>query len=173
MKNKHQKIGLGGSCHWCTEAIFESLNGINEVQQGWIASTNENESLSEAILIDFDENAISLKTLIEIHLNTHSCTSNHSMREKYRSAVYCFNQEQLNKSEQIIKNLQKDFNGQIITKVLFFHSFKLNIEVQLNYYYKNPEKPFCKNIVDPKLKKLLNQFSAFVNTEKLNRLHKN
>tara|TARA_R110000850_G_scaffold276645_3_gene419381 strand:- start:6575 stop:7090 length:516 start_codon:yes stop_codon:yes gene_type:complete len=170
LKNKHHKIGFGGSCHWCTEAIFQSLIGINKVEQGWIASTNENKSLSEAILIDFNENSISLETLIEIHLHTHSCTSNHSMREKYRSAIYYFNEEQQVKSEKIIKILQKDFKAQIITQVLPFHSFQLNIKEQLNYYYKDPEKPFCKNIVNPKLKKLLNQFSSFVNTEKLNKL---
>lgn len=123
MKNKPQKIGLGGSCHWCTEAIFQSLSGINEVQQGWIASVNENESFSEAILIDFDEITISLETLIEIHLHTHSCTSNHSMRKKYRSAIYCFDEKQQINSEQIIKNLQKDFNGPIITQILPFQAF--------------------------------------------------
>lgn len=165
-----EKVGIGGSCHWCTEAIFQSLVGITKVEQGWIASTNENKSLSEAILIDFNENSISLETLIEIHLHTHSCTSNHSMRKKYRSAIYYFNEKQQVKSEKIIKVLQKDFEAQIITQVLPFHSFQLNIVEQLNYYYKDPEKPFCKNIVDPKLKKLLNQFSSFVNTEKLNKL---
>lgn len=170
MKNKPQKIGLGGSCHWCTEAVFQSLIGINKVQQGWIASVNENEIFSEAILIDFYEISISLETLIEIHLHTHSCTSNHSMRKKYRSAIYYFDEKQQINSEQIIKDLQKDFELPIITQVLPFHTFKLNSEEQLNYYYKNPEKPFCKNIVDPKLKKLLNQFTQFVNTEKLNKL---
>ena len=165
-----EKVGIGGSCHWCTEAIFQSLVGITKVEQGWIASANENKSLSEAILIYFNENSISLETLIEIHLHTHSCTSNHSMRKKYRSAIYYFNEKQQVKSEKIIKVLQKDFEAQIITQVLPFHSFQLNIVEQLNYYYKDPEKPFCKNIVDPKLKKLLNQFSSFVNTEKLNKL---
>ena len=170
MKNKPQKIGLGGSCHWCTEAIFQSLIGINEVRQGWISSLNDNAIFSEAITIDFDENIISLAVLIEIHLHTHSCTSNHSMREKYRSAIYYHNEIQRKEIIEILNSLQKDFDETIITQVLSFETFKLNIEEQLNYYYTNPEKPFCKNIVNPKLKKLLNQFSAFVNSEKLNNL---
>lgn len=60
---------------------------------------------------------------------------------------------------------------QLSRKFYHFKLFRLNIVEQLNYYYKDPEKPFCKNIVNPKLKKLLNQFSSFVNTEKLNKLH--
>ena len=36
-----EKIGIGGSCHWCTEAIFQSLIGVEEVLQGWIHSDGE------------------------------------------------------------------------------------------------------------------------------------
>lgn len=76
------KIGLGGSCHWCTEAIFQSLIGVLKVEQGWISSEKGNTSFSEAVIVYFDDSIMSLNTLIEIHLYTHSCTSNHSMREK-------------------------------------------------------------------------------------------
>ena len=82
------KVGLGGGCHWCTEGIFESLIGIKAVKQGWIASIDNNAELSEAIEVSFDPSMISLQTLIEIHLHTHASTSNHTMRQKYRSAIY-------------------------------------------------------------------------------------
>lgn len=161
-----EKIGLGGSCHWCTEAIFQSLIGVNRVEQGWIASVNENESFSEAVIIEYDLNKMSLKTLIEVHLNTHSCTSNHSMREKYRSAIYYFSKEQENKAITILNDLQKEFDNKIITKVLSFRSFEMNKEEQLNYYLKNPEKPFCKNIINPKLKKIMRLFSDTIEFKK-------
>lgn len=161
-----EKIGLGGSCHWCTEAIFQSLVGVNRVEQGWIASVNENESFSEAVIVEYDLNKMSLKTLIEVHLNTHSCTSNHSMREKYRSAIYYFSKEQENKAITILNDLQKEFDNKIITKVLPFRSFEMNKEEQLNYYLKNPEKPFCKKIINPKLKKIMRLFSDTIEFKK-------
>lgn len=161
-----EKIGIGGSCHWCTEAIFQSLVGVNRVEQGWIASVNENESFSEAVIVEYDLNKMSLKTLIEVHLNTHSCTSNHSMREKYRSAIYYFSKEQENKAITILNDLQKEFDNKIITKVLPFRSFEMNKEEQLNYYLKNPEKPFCKNIINPKLKKIMRLFSDTIEFKK-------
>ncbi|KIX21495.1 peptide methionine sulfoxide reductase [Flavobacterium sp. 316] len=161
-----EKIGFGGSCHWCTEAIFQSLIGVNRVEQGWIASVNENESFSEAVIVEYDLNKMSLKTLIEVHLNTHSCTSNHSMREKYRSAIYYFSKEQENKAITILNDLQKEFDNKIITKVLPFRSFEMNKEEQLNYYLKNPEKPFCKNIINPKLKKIMRLFSDTIEFKK-------
>lgn len=153
-----QKIGFGGSCHWCTEAIFCSLKGVSSVEQGWIASDGENTAPSEAVIVHFDPGDINLETLISIHLHTHSCTAEHAMRSKYRSAVYTFNEEQAKEGEQAIKDLWADFEQPIITKVLPFQSFKVNEEHYLDYYYKDPSKPFCQNIVNPKLKELLNRF---------------
>ena len=123
-----EKIGLGGSCHWCTEAIFQSLLGVDKVYQGWISS-NESPELSEAVVVHFDPQRISLNVLIEIHLHTHSCTSNHSLRTKYRSAVYCHNPDQKAACSEILLNLQRDFEKEVITKVLTTKEFNLNQEV--------------------------------------------
>jgi peptide-methionine (S)-S-oxide reductase len=160
------KIGFGGSCHWCTEAIFRSLRGIGEVAQGWIGSDGENTEPSEAVIVHFDVTHISLATLLAIHLHTHSCTSQHGMRTKYRSAVYAFDSKQAQAAKNIIEYLQKDFPKPIITQVLQFRDFKLNEEVYLDYYYKDPEKPFCQNVVNPKLKGLLKQFAQHISPER-------
>lgn len=162
-----EQIGFGGSCHWCTEAIFLSLNGVTEVQQGWISSKKKYESLSEAVIIKYDAEKISLETLVSIHLYTHSATSNHSMRSKYRSAIYTFNLKQEDLSREAISKLQAEFDLPIITLVIPFVAFKLNKEEYLNYYYSDPTKAFCQNIVNPKLKILLERFSKSVNYNKV------
>ena len=139
---KIDRIGLGGGCHWCTEAVFQSLKGVVRVEQGWISASGVVE-FSEAILVYFKPEKISIKDLIEIHLRTHKSTSSHSMRSKYRSAVYVFNSKQLLESEQILRLLQKEFEENIITKVYGFEEFKMSPEPYQNYYKKNPEKPSC------------------------------
>ncbi len=164
------KLGLGGSCHWCTEAIFSSLKGIEKVEQGWIASNGVFNILSEAIIVTYDEQQINLKSLIEIHLHTHQSTKIHSMRGKYRSAVYTFSIEDYQNATLIFSELQSEFEEKIITQVLPFETFKLNIEDQLNYYFKNPEKPFCETYINPKLKYILQKFTKQVDTEKLKHL---
>ncbi|WP_439131427.1 peptide-methionine (S)-S-oxide reductase [Polaribacter sp.] len=153
------KIALGGGCHWCTEAVFQSLHGVEKVNQGWIASTEKNNTFSEAVIVHFNESKINLKSLIEIHLATHKSTSNHSMRNKYRSAIYYFNSNQKMESEQILKALQLNFSDKIITQILPFEAFKPSSEEFQNYYQKNPKKPFCKKYINPKLNLLTQKFS--------------
>jgi len=160
--NTLTKIGLGGGCHWCTEAVFLSLKGIQSVQQGWIASKMPHESFSEAVIIEYNAHEITLEDLISIHLHTHKSTSNHSMREKYRSAIYYFSPEDEQSIKTVLNNLQIDFESKIITKTLPFSSFKPSLEEHQNYYYKNPEKPFCKTYIHPKLSLLLKRFSIYV-----------
>ncbi|NNE03772.1 MAG: peptide methionine sulfoxide reductase [Eudoraea sp.] len=166
VSEQNYKIGLGGSCHWCTEAIFQSLLGVTIVEQGWITALSE-PAPSEAIIVTYDSAIIDLHTLIEIHLHTHSCTSAHSMRQKYRSAIYVYSETQKQEAENSIILLQEDFDTPVITKVLLFESFKLNTPEYLNYYFNNPDKPFCKNIINPKLQILLARFMSSLDPNKI------
>lgn len=158
-----ERIGFGGGCHWCTEAIFQSLKGVTKVEQGWIASTPSNDTYSEAVIVHFDENQIDLLTLVQIHLHTHSSTSKHTMRNKYRSAIYSFSNKQSPLLQEMIAILQVDFEELIITKILPFQSFKKNIARYKNYYYSNPQRAFCKTYIQPKLSLLQQNFSQHVN----------
>ena len=158
-----QKVGFGGGCHWCTEAIFDSLKGVSQVEQGWISSTHSNATTpSEAVIVHYDEILISLETLTEIHLHTHNATSTHSFRDKYRSSVYTFDEIQESKAQDVLKNMQKLFEKPLVTKVYPFGTFRLNDEQYLNYYKSNPEKPFCQVRIEPKLKILLEKYQAYL-----------
>ena len=161
--NTYTKIALGGGCHWCTEAVFQALKGVAKVEQGYVASVEENTSFSEAVIIHFNEAVIGLSVLIEIHLHTHKSTSNHSMRDKYRSAIYYFSEVQKKKATDILNGFKNTFEEEIITEVLPFSEFKASREAIQNYYKKNPEKPFCKQFINPKLKLLVNKFSKHLN----------
>lgn len=162
-----EKIGFGGGCHWCTEAVFQSLRGVEKVEQGFVASTDKNDTFSEAVIVHFSANCVTLKDLIEIHLLTHKSTSSHSMRQKYRSAVYTFSDGQITRAKEILQKLQQNFDRPLITKVLPFVIFIPSDEQFVDYYYKNPKKPFCQKYIQPKLQLVLKQFSNVVDFEKL------
>ena len=159
------KIALGGGCHWCTEAVFQSLKGVSKVEQGFVASDGANSAFSEAVIVHYDKHVIRLKDLISIHLLTHESTSQHSMRSKYRSAVYSFDKGSNVRATIVLSELQSDFHEKVITQVLPFMAFKPSDEMFHNYYFSDTEKPFCKTYIAPKLKLLLNQFGAHVTKE--------
>ncbi|WP_298515726.1 peptide-methionine (S)-S-oxide reductase [uncultured Kordia sp.] len=165
-----QKVALGGGCHWCTEAVFQSLIGVQDVAQGWVQSNEENDTFSEAVIVQFDPTIIPLKVLVEIHLHTHKSTVQHSMRKKYRSAIYYYDQPQQQEVSKILAELQANFEEILITQVLPFVSFKASREEITNYYYSNPKKPFCEQFINPKLKLLLREFSEFAAKNKLEHL---
>lgn len=157
-----ESVGLGGSCHWCTEAIFLSLTGVTQVQQGWLSSVDQPDFFSEGVLLHFEPQQITLATLIEIHLYTHSSTAQHSMRHKYRSAIYTSSPQQAALASEAISMLQADFTLPIITEVCAFQAFRENIETYRNYYYQNPQRPFCTNYIHPKLQLLQERFGRHI-----------
>ena len=157
-----QRIAFGGGCHWCTEAIFQQLRGVSQVEQGWVSSTHPQANTpSEAVIVHFDPTTISLDTLTEIHLFTHNATSSHNFRQKYRSAVYTFLDVQEKDAQDILLEKQKLFEKPLVTKVYPCGEFSLNDEKYLDYYKSNPNKPFCQVRIEPKLKVLLERYKDF------------
>ncbi|ALM07437.1 peptide methionine sulfoxide reductase [Sediminicola sp. YIK13] len=162
------KIGFGGGCHWCTEAVFQSLKGVTHVAQGFIAATEPESSYSEAVIVSFNQDELTLKELISVHLHTHNSTADHSFRRKYRSAVYVFDEREISGVRNILRYLQKDFVDPLITQVLLYKDFKASEEQFHNYYYTNPEKPFCETYIAPKLNKINLDFADLIDREKIN-----
>lgn len=162
-----QSLGFGGGCHWCTESVFKVLKGVLHVSQGWISSDKPYREYSEAVITKFDPSIISEQTLVEIHLRTHSCTSKHALRSKYRSAVYyeksIFDKKTIENLESIVKQVQLVFEEDIITMVLPINSFKLNTEKYIDYYSKNQGNQFCQRYIDPKLDLLRKDYQKFLN----------
>ncbi|ETN94769.1 peptide-methionine (S)-S-oxide reductase [Zhouia amylolytica] len=167
MKPKKDKIAFSGGCYWCLEAVFQSLRGVDSVEQGFIAPDAEPNEFSEAVIVHYNPARIALKTLIEIHLHTHKSTVNHSMRSKYRSAVYVFSNRYLPEVNEILKELQIQFDEKLITKAYLFNAFEPSEAMFKNYYYTNPHKPFCLNYINPKLQLLIQKFKGTVNLEQL------
>ena len=117
---------------------------------------------SEAVIVHFDTSHITLDILTEIHLFTHNATSNHTFREKYRSAIYTLSKPQQIEAQRILEEKQKLFEKPLVTQVYPFGEFKLNDEQYLDYYKSNPEKPFCQVRIEPKLKVLLESYREYI-----------
>ncbi len=156
-----ETIGFGGGCHWCTEAVFAALRGVVLVEQGFIRSTPPADQWSEAVRVTFETDQIDRSVLIEIHLRTHSSTSTHSMREKYRSAIYVTSDRQERASALALPQLQDGFDAPLITQLLRLEEFQASPERFRDYYEKDPERPFCKRFIDPKLALIRKDYAAY------------
>jgi peptide-methionine (S)-S-oxide reductase len=156
------KIGLGGGCHWCTEAVFQALRGVRQVEQGFIRSAPPYDAFSEAVVVCFDPGVIGLADLIKIHLRTHASTSQHSMRAKYRSAVYVYSPQQARAATSLLSELQQAFSGSLVTRVLPFAGFKSSEPRLLHYFEKNNGNQFCERYIGPKLERLRSEYARFV-----------
>ncbi|WP_236553173.1 peptide-methionine (S)-S-oxide reductase [Roseovarius indicus] len=155
-------MGFGGGCHWCTEAVFAALKGVGRVEQGFIRSKPPDDGWSEAVRLGFDPDEIDREVLIEAHLRTHASTSNHSMRGKYRSAVYVVDEAQGEAVRATLGRLQAGFERPLVTRVLSLGAFRASAEPFRNYHEKQAGGPFCTRYIDPKLARLRRDFAAHV-----------
>lgn len=142
--------------------MFQSLRGVRDVAQGFVRSDPPDDGWSEAVLVCFDPNEIGLDVLTDIHLRTHASTSAHKMRGKYRSAVYALDAAQAGELRVILTKLQAGFDAPLVTRVLPFAGFKPSDERFHDYYRSDPERPFCRTYIDPKLALLRMQFAEMV-----------
>ncbi len=158
----NQAVGFGGGCHWCTEAVFQALRGVQQVDQGFMRSSPPDDTWSEAVKVQFDPEVIGLARLIDIHLHTHASTSQHSMRAKYRSAIYVNSPQQAHDAKTILSAIQDDFSEPLVTRVLPLVGFKPSELERKGYFEKNNGNQFCERYIEPKLQKLRDEYPNFV-----------
>lgn len=172
---------FAGGCFWCTEAVFKRLKGISEVIPGYSGGKPENplyEQVStgatghaEAIHLTFDPDIISYDKLLDIFFATHNPTTRNQqggdIGTQYRSVIFYHSDEHRQKAAQKIQELEKakKFSSPIITEVSPFSAFYKAENYHQNYYDNNPLKPYCQIVIDPKIRKLIEQYSSDVRVE--------
>lgn len=166
---------LANGCFWCTEAIFERIRGVESVKSGYSGGTLDNPTYeevsdgdsghAEAIQIEFDNEKINFKELLEIFFKTHDPTTlnrqGNDVGTQYRSAIFYHNLDQKKIAEEVIKELEEMnyFSDPIVTEVTEFTNFFPAEDYHQKFYEKNKNYPYCRIVIDPKIKKLLNEFS--------------
>ena len=97
-----ETITLGGGCFWCTEAVYEHVDGVTAVESGYsngrIAKPTYEQVCSgatgcvEVIRVSFDAERISLREVLEIFFVIHDPTTlnrqGNDVGTQYRSGVY-------------------------------------------------------------------------------------
>lgn len=166
---------FAGGCFWCTEAVFERVEGVNKVIPGFIGGQIKNPAYreivsgrtghAEAIEIHFDVDVITYKELLLIFFSTHDPTTlnrqQYDSGTQYRSAVFYHSEAQHQDALKIIAKLENEkvFQDPIVTELTEATAF-YEAEVEHKEYYSNHrQQQYCQVIIDPKIKKLRQLFS--------------
>src|SRR5690606_37805576 len=126
------KATLAGGCFWCTEAIFQRLEGINKISPGYMGGEKNNPTYeevctgttghAEVIQIEYDENVLNYKDLLGVFFKTHDPTTinrqGNDVGTQYRSEIFYHNDQQKVEAEEFIQQLANEnvFDDPIVTQ---------------------------------------------------------
>lgn len=169
---------LAGGCFWCTEAIFQRLKGVEKVESGYSGGSMPNpdyETVSEGntghaetIQVTFDPKKITYEKLLEIFFHLVDPTTLNSQGNdvgtQYRSVIFYHSDEQKKIAEKVRNQIEdeKVYDKPIVTEIVPFENFYKAEEYHQNYYNNNKEGGYCRVIIDPKIKKLIREYSEEV-----------
>jgi len=170
-----REIVLGGGCFWCTEALFKQLNGVLEVTSGYSGGDRINPDYqsvcsgetghAEVVRVRYNPEVIPLETLLEVFFFSHDPTSLNQqgadIGSQYRSVIFYTVPEQEPTINHAIKKLNESgkYPKKVVTEVLPFKNFYPAESYHQNYYNRNPNVPYCKFLIKPKLDKLNKSFA--------------
>jgi len=167
---------FGNGCFWCTEAIFQQLEGVEKVESGYSGGHIANPSYkevctgntghAEALRIVYDPKKISFDELLEVFWQTHDPTTlnrqGNDIGTQYRSVIFYHNNEQKQKAEKYKVELDKSgaFNNPIVTEIVPAQTFYKAEDYHQNYYKENGSQPYCQFVIRPKVEKFQKVFKS-------------
>ena len=157
-----QTAYFAGGCFWCVEAIFQRIEGVSELTNGYCNGSTQNPTYeevcsgqsghAEVLKIEFDEKQISFTNLLEVFVETHDPTSLNQqgadIGTQYRSAVFYTDSNQRDQAVSVINSI-----ADAVTEISPLDVFYAAESYHQNYYNNNPKQPYCQLVILPKIDK--------------------
>lgn len=160
---------FGTGCFWCTEAIFQRLNGVVKVVSGYSGGSVANPTYeevctgttghAEACQVIYDSSKISFDELLQVFWKTHDPTTlnrqGNDVGTQYRSVIFYHNNLQKERAEYYKEELNKSgaWDKPIVTAVEPFTNFYSAENYHQDYYNNNPNQMYCRYVIQPKVEK--------------------
>ncbi len=166
---------LGGGCFWCTEAVFQRVNGVEEVVSGYSGGTVPGRPTyrevcsgltghAEVVRVTFDPAVISYRDLLVIFMITHDPTTlNRQGADRgtqYRSVIFYQDDNQRETADSVLREMQPYYEDPIVTEISPLTNFYEAEENHQNYYNTHPSQGYCQVVISPKIKKLREGFAS-------------
>ena len=168
-----RELIVGGGCFWCTEAVFELLKGVSDVESGYANVHTPNPTYrdictgdtgyAEVIKITYDDSVITADTLLEIFFVIHDPTTlNRQGADRgtqYRSTILYTDEETKEAALAALEAAQADYKDPIVTIIEPLESYYTAEAYHQDYYRQNTMQGYCMAVIPPKLAKLKEKFS--------------
>lgn len=166
---KYDKLTVGGGCFWCTEAVFNEINGVEKVVSGYSGGTvpgipTYREVCSgltghaEVVQITFDPSIISFEDLLIIFMTTHDPTTLNRQGgdrgTQYRSVIFYHNDQQKFTAERVLEKMRSYYSDSIVTELSPLEKFYPAEQEHQEFYANNPSQAYCQAVISPKIAKL-------------------
>lgn len=164
---------LGGGCFWCTEAVFQQLKGVQEVESGYTGGQVANPSYeqicegttghAEVVRLTFDSDVVSFREILEVFFTIHDPTTlnrqGNDVGTQYRSVIYYHSPEQQETAKQVISEMANVWDAPIVTELSPAETYYKAEGYHQNYFRQNPMQGYCAFVVAPKVSKFRKTFS--------------
>lgn len=173
-----ESIVLGGGCFWCTEAVFDRVQGVTDVESGYCNGETINPSYEqvctgrtghvEVVKVAFDPTVISLREVLEIFFVIHDPTTlnrqGNDVGTQYRSGIYTTSAAQQEVAQGVIREIteSKTYKSPIVTEVVPLANYSTAEAYHQDYFLNNPNQGYCAFVVGPKVEKFQKTFAARV-----------
>ncbi|MDB5820004.1 MAG: peptide-methionine (S)-S-oxide reductase [Rhizobacter sp.] len=178
MNSSIEQITLGGGCFWCTEAVYEKVEGVTAVESGYSNGhvdrpsyeqvCSGNTGHNEVVKISFDPSRINLREVFEIFFVIHDPTSlnrqGNDVGTQYRSGIYFTSPEQESTAKSVIAEMQASgvYKSPIVTELLPLANYSKAEAYHQNYFEQHPDQGYCAFVVAPKVAKFRKTFASKV-----------
>nr|WP_206093681.1 peptide-methionine (S)-S-oxide reductase MsrA [Pandoraea thiooxydans] len=176
MTDSAETATLGNGCFWCTEAVFQQVEGVQRVVSGYAGGhvrqptyhqvCDGDTDHAEVVQVTFDPQVISYREILEIFFATHDPTTlnrqGNDVGTQYRSVIFYHSPAQREVAEQLIAELTREqlYPGPIVTQVVPAAEFWPAEGYHQNYYRENPQQGYCAVVISPKLAKFRAKFAS-------------
>lgn len=164
---------FASGCFWCVEAIFESVEGVNEAVSGYAGGFTNNPTYqkigtgrtghAETVAVYYNPKKVSFKTLVDVFFGSHNPTTKNGQHPdygtQYRSIAFYNSTQEKEQIEATIKKLNKDvYKGAIVTEVTKLKKFYKAENYHQDYEKLNPQNPYVQQVSIPRLNKFKQKF---------------
>lgn len=179
--NQNTKIAYFASgCFWCVEAIFESVNGVEEAVSGYAGGHTQNptyQSLgkgntghAETVAVYYNPKKVSFETLVTVFFGSHNPTIKNGQYPdygtQYRSIAFYKNDTEKQVIENAIAQLNKElYDGKIVTEVTKYTKFYKAEAYHQDFERRNPNQGYVKAVSIPRLNKFKSKFPELLKKE--------